>query len=129
MSFLRTISALMFCAALVPSVGIAADAPARKASADTIDPPANIKRVVHHGRMLHSPAEQPENTSRAVNYELATCHQLDRDHCLLVASMDEQGGGDLCVGNDGFVIQKLSDVAAAKAIPINRSVYKAEPGG
>lgn len=45
--------------------------------------------------------------------------------------MDEQGGGDLCVGNDAFIIQKLSDVAAEKAIPINRAVKDDEstPGG
>jgi hypothetical protein len=36
--------------------------------------------------------------------------------------MDEQGGGDLGVGNDGFVIQKLSDLKTAKAIPLNRAV-------
>ena len=93
--------------------------------------PANIKKVIHHGRMLSHPATQPENTKLAVSYELGHLLQLDRDHCLLVASMDEQGGGDLCVGNDGFVIQNLTDIAAEKAIPLNRAVqdYVLKPGG
>jgi hypothetical protein len=33
--------------------------------------------------------------------------------------MDEQGGGDLCVGNDGFIFEKISDIAPGNAIPIN----------
>ena len=90
------------------------------AKSDTLPP--NIKRMIHHGRLLARPASQPENTQSAVAYELGRCLQFDRDHCLIVASMDEQGGGDLCVGNDCFVIQKLSDVAAEKAIPLNRAV-------
>ena len=111
------------------SVGIADDAQSQSKSAQSETLPPNIKRLIHHGQILARPAKQPEGTQGAVAYELGRCLQLDRDHCLVVASMDEQGGGDLCVGNDAFVIQKLSDVAAAKAIPINRSVYETTPDG
>ncbi len=93
--------------------------------------PPNIKRLIHHGAMLTRPKEQPENTTKEVAYELGRCLQLDRDHCLVVASMDEQGGGDLGVGNDAFVIQKLCDLKTANAIPLNRAVkdYALMPGG
>ena len=80
----------------------------------------NIKRIIQHGRVLGSPATQPEGTKNSVGYELGKAFQLDRTHILLVASLDEQGGGDICVGNDGFVIQKLADISPEKAIPINR---------
>jgi hypothetical protein len=125
------------CALLVTSMmsvalarsAFADDARSQSKSAQSETLPPNIKRLIHHGQILARPAKQPEGTQGAVAYELGRCLQLDRDHCLVVASMDEQGGGDLCVGNDAFVIQKLSDVAAEKAIPINRSVYEAAPDG
>jgi hypothetical protein len=92
--------------------------------------PPNISRLVQHGRVLRRPAAQPDATQGAVAYELGHCLQLDRDHCLLVASMDEQGGGDLCVGNDGFIIKTLSYIDAKNAIPLNRAVadFELTPG-
>ncbi len=109
---------------------LAADSASGSIAPKSAGLPANIKRIVRHGRVLSHPATQPEGTQGAVSYELGRILQLDRDHCLLVASMDEQGGGDLCVGNDCFVIQKLGDVAAEKAIPLNRAVrdYEVSPG-
>lgn len=106
---------------------LADDARSLSKSAQSETLPSNIKRLIHHGQVLARPAKQPEGTQGEVAYELGRCLQLDRDHCLIVASMDEQGGGDLCVGNDAFIIQKLSDVAAEKAIPINRSIKDYEP--
>src|SRR3954462_1820585 len=110
--------------------GLADDARSQSKPVQSETLPPNIKRLIHHGQILARPAKQPEGTQGAVAYELGRCLQLDRDHCLVVASMDEQGGGDLCVGNDAFVIQKLSDVAAEKAIPLNRSEinYVSGPG-
>lgn len=70
--------------------------------------------------MLHVPATQPAGTKNPVAYELGQIFQLDRDHCLPVASMDEQGGPDLCVGNDAFVFSKLSDIRPDAAMVINR---------
>ena len=80
---------------------------------------ASIKKIIHHGRILSRPTRQPFGTRNSVGYELGKCFQLDREHCLLVASMDEQGGGDLCVGNDGFIFKNLSEIQAENAIPIN----------
>ena len=77
-------------------------------------------RLVPRGQLLARPASQPAGTTQSVAYELGNLLQLDRDHCLLVASLDEQGGGDKCVGNDGFVIRSLADVRAERAIPLNR---------
>ena len=111
--------------------GLAEDSQPPSTASKSEELPANIKRLIHHGQILARPAKRPEGTQSEVAYELGRCLQLDRDHCLVVASMDEQGGGDLCVGNDAFIIQKLSDVAADKAIPINRAVKDDEstPGG
>lgn len=77
-------------------------------------------KIVHHGQVLGKPAKKPEGTQNPVSYELGEILQLDRTHCLLLASMDEQGGPDLCVGNDAFVFEKFSDIKAENAIPINR---------
>jgi hypothetical protein len=33
--------------------------------------------------------------------------------------MDEQGGGDMCVGNHGFVFERVEDIRAEAAIPLN----------
>lgn len=79
-----------------------------------------LKRVIEHGQILNVPARPIENTTGHVTYELGFCGQIDESHCLLIASMDEQGGGDLCVGNDAFVFERLSDIAPEHAIPINR---------
>lgn len=79
-----------------------------------------IKRMISHGQILRSPALQPEGTTGNVTYELGYCLQLDQSHCLLLASLDEQGGGDLCVGNDGFVFEHISDIKPDRAIPLNR---------
>jgi hypothetical protein len=79
-----------------------------------------FKKIVPHGKILGRPSSQPEGTRNIVSYEMGPCFQLDRTHCLLVASMDEQGGPDLCVGNDAFVFEKLSDIKAERAIPVNR---------
>jgi hypothetical protein len=115
------ILAVSLASLIISSAGFADDPPAPTNSSQSATLPPNIKSIIHHGRLLAGPASQPENTHSAVAYELGRCLQLDRDHCLIVASMDEQGGGDLCVGNDCFVIQKLGDLVAGKAIPLNRS--------
>ena len=72
-----------------------------------------------HGRILHAPTHRPKNTTGSVAYELGRCFQLDQDTCLLVASMDQQGGHDFCVGNDTFIFQKLADIKPENAIPLN----------
>ncbi len=79
-----------------------------------------IQRIIRHGRLLSTAVKQPEATSNTVVYELGKFFQLDRSHLLLVASMREQGGHDFCVGNDGFIFEKLSGIDPGKAIPINR---------
>ena len=81
---------------------------------------AAFPKIVHHGMMVGRPVKQPEGTTNIVSYEIGAVLQLDRTHCLLLASMDEQGGPDLCVGNDAFVFEKISDIKAENAIPINR---------
>jgi len=83
-------------------------------------PAALFHKIVHHGLILGKSAKKPEGTKGIVAYELGNIFQLDRTHCLLVASMDEQGGPDLCVGNDGYIFEKLSDIKPEKAIPLNR---------
>jgi hypothetical protein len=82
---------------------------------------AGFKRVIPRGMLLHAPSTQPTCSKLPTSYELGTCFQLDRDHCLLVSNLDEQGGPDLCIGNDAFVFQKLSDIKPEKAIVINRA--------
>ncbi|NLX04865.1 MAG: hypothetical protein GXY33_06955 [Phycisphaerae bacterium] len=79
-----------------------------------------IRRVVNLGQMLGAPAAGPTGTGNPTRYELGKCFQLDRDRCLLAASLDEQGGGDLCVGNDGFVVRSLAEIDPGKAIALNR---------
>lgn len=99
-------------------------------AASTASTTPAFPKIVHHGLMLGRPAKKPEGTKGIVAYELGNIFQLDRTHCLLVASMDEQGGPDLCVGNDGFIFEKLSDIQAEKAIPLNRveTNYKLKTG-
>lgn len=75
--------------------------------------------IIPHGKILGRPCRQPKNTKNSVGYELGRCFQLDQTHCVLAASMDEQGGGDLCVGNDIFIFEKLSEIKAENAIPLN----------
>ncbi len=78
-----------------------------------------IKKVILHGKILDRPSRRPQETQNGVVYELGKSFQLDQTHALLVASMDEQGGGDLCVGNDGFVFEKISDITPENGMPIN----------
>jgi len=87
--------------------------------------------IVAHGKILSRPARQPRHTTHSVAYELGMCFQLDREHCLLVASMDEQGGGDLCVGNDAFIFQHLEAIRPEQAIPLNwpDPAYRLQTGG
>lgn len=73
-----------------------------------------------HGQVLSRPVKPTEGTTCDVGYELGQCLQLDRDHCLLVASLDEQGGGDKCVGNDAFVFSSLDEITPDRSIPLNR---------
>ena len=75
--------------------------------------------ITHHGHILHAPTRQPQHTTHSVAYHVGRCFQLDQRNCLLVVSMDEQGGHDLCVGNDAFIFQKLSDIKPENAIPLN----------
>jgi hypothetical protein len=79
-----------------------------------------FRRLRHHGRLISHPATQPVGTTKPVSYELGTLFQLDAEHLLLVASMREQGGHDFEVGNDGFIFKDLSEIAAERAIPLNR---------
>ena len=85
---------------------------------------SGLGRIVEHGRILDRPLRCPEGTTGSVGYELGKCFQLDKTHCLLVASMDEQGGGDKCVGNDAFIFSTLSDIHKEDAIPLNRPDYQ-----
>lgn len=84
-------------------------------------PVGGIKQVIPRGMLLHVPAEQPACSKLPTSYELGSCFQLDDTHCLLVSNLDEQGGPDLCVGNDAFVFEKFSDIKPEKAIIINRA--------
>ena len=84
-------------------------------------PVAGIKKVIPRGMLLHVPATQPACSKLPTSYELGSCFQLDDTHGLLVSNLDEQGGPDLCVGNDAFVFEKLSDIRPEKAIIINRA--------
>jgi len=80
---------------------------------------ASERTIIPHGRLLRRPDRQPCGTTQSVGYELGGMYQLDERHCLLVASMDEQGGGDKCVGNDAFIFSRLSDIRMEEAIPLN----------
>ena len=86
----------------------------------TADQPKGFRAIVHYGQILHSPSVLPEGSSNDLTYELGICFQLDRTHCMVVCNMDEAGGPDLGVGNDGFIFEKLSDIRADRAIPISR---------
>lgn len=77
-------------------------------------------KVINHGCVLSVPVTKPVGTSQSVAYELGYCFQIDETHCVLIASMDEQGGGDLCVGNDAFVFGALKEIQPERAIPVNR---------
>lgn len=83
--------------------------------------PGGFKKIMPRGMLLNKPATQPSCSKLPVSYELGAGFQLDRTHCLLVSNMDEQGGPDLCIGNDAFVFTKLSDIKPEKAIIINRA--------
>ena len=74
----------------------------------------------HMGQILHSPSRPVEGTQLPTAYELGRALQLDRDHCLLLASLDEQGGGDKCVGNDAYVFSGMEEIVPERAIPLNR---------
>src|SRR4051812_4449870 len=63
---------------------------------------AEPKRVIPGGMLLHAPTTQPTCSKLPTSYELGVCFQLDRRHCVLISNLDEQGGPDLCVGNDAF---------------------------
>jgi hypothetical protein len=76
--------------------------------------------IVRNGMLLQKPARQPENTTNDISYELGCVLQLDPDTCMLVASMDELGADDLCVGNDGFIFKSIADIVPEKAFPLNR---------
>jgi hypothetical protein len=121
--FLKIVS--RFCAVLTFAGMVAGNAQPVKPTDDQ-GPPQHeevtrgFARLVQHGRILTHPASQPEYTTRPVSYELGTAFQLDRDHCLLLASMREQGGHDFEVGNDGFIFQRLNDIRPERAIAINR---------
>lgn len=80
-----------------------------------------IKKIIPRGMLLHVPAKQPACSKLPTSYELGSCFQLDDTHCLLVSSLDEQGGPDLAVGNDAFVFEKLSDIRPERAIIVNRA--------
>jgi hypothetical protein len=79
-----------------------------------------IRKIVRYGKILGAPEVQPEGTSHPVCYELGQLLQLDRDTCLLAASLDEQGGPDLCVGNDGFIFRHIRDINDKNRLVLNR---------
>jgi hypothetical protein len=93
---------------------------AKAPPAPTPPDPSLYPRVVRYGRVLSQTVTQPQDTTKPVSYELGKLHQLDRENCLLVASMREQGGHDFEVGNDAFIFKDVEDIDPAKAIPINR---------
>jgi hypothetical protein len=88
-------------------------------------------RIVRHGMILGRPDVKPYETENDITYELGTILQLDKETCLLVSSMDEQGGAcDCVVGNNGFIIKsfpwdeksrnEFPSALSSRAIPINR---------
>src|SRR5882672_8305030 len=100
-----------------------ASAPAKSQSAQNpaARAAAGFKQIIPHGMLFHKPATQPSCSKLPTSYELGSGFQLDRTHCMLVSNLDEQGGPDLCVGNDAFVFEKLSDIKPEAAIIINRA--------
>jgi hypothetical protein len=93
---------------------------------------SKFSSIIHrHGQILSRPSKATAGTTHDVAYELGACFQLDRDHCLLVASLDEQGGGDKCVGNDAYVFSRLADIVPSAALPLNRPdpQYRLVSGG
>ena len=94
-------------------------AKASPTNAETPSPSA-FPKIVHHGMVLGGLPNHP--TARRTSFHTSSVLSCNwtASHCLLLASMDEQGGPDLCVGNDAFVFEKLSDIKAENAIPINR---------
>ncbi|MFA6133167.1 MAG: hypothetical protein WC869_04015 [Phycisphaerae bacterium] len=89
--------------------------PTSQAASGPVGP---FKNIIHHGKILGRTARQPEATRFTVVYNMGMLFQLDKTHCLLAAGLEEQGGADLCVGTQGFVVQKLSDLASAQPIPL-----------
>ena len=81
----------------------------------------NIKEIIRYGQILARPDKQPDNTKGPCHYALGKILQLDGKTCMLIAGMEEQEGPDLCVGSDGFIFRKLSDIKAENAIVINRA--------
>lgn len=84
-------------------------------------PAGGIKRVLPGQMLVHAPVKQPACSRLPTSYELGSCFQLDSTNCMLISNLDEQGGPDLCVGNDAFIFSKLSDIKAENAIVINRA--------
>ena len=79
------------------------------------------KKIRSVKQILSQPVHKVEGTEQSTGYELGRCFQLDRTHCLLVASLDEQGGGDRAVGNDLFVFSSLDQIDPEHAVPLNRA--------
>ena len=104
------------------SLGLATTQANGPTTTQSSGPIAGIKQVIPWGMLLHAPATQPTCSKFPTSYELGACFQLDDTHCLLVTNLDEQGGPDLCVGNDAFVFEKLSDIRPEKAIIITGMV-------
>ena len=84
-------------------------------------PSTGFRRVLPGRMLVHAPAIPPAFSKLPTSYELGSCFQLDRTNCMLVSNLDEQGGPDLCIGNDAFIFQKFSDIKPEQAIVINRS--------
>jgi len=85
--------------------------------------PGNIKNIIRHGQILRSPHRQPQESEHPCRYAIGTeILQLDEQTCLLISFMEEHGGPDLCVGSDGFIFRKLSDIKPENAIAISRGI-------
>lgn len=79
-----------------------------------------VKNIIRYGQILHKPVHRPHGVTGDISYELGLCAQLDDSHAIIIVNIDEQGGGDLCVGTDAFVFQKIEDIQPENAIPITR---------
>jgi hypothetical protein len=88
------------------------------------------RTIIRYDMLLGRPAWQPENTQGDTSYEIGTVFQLDRNTCLLIAGLDEQGGAcDCAAGADGFIFNDLPDIQADKAIRLSRPSKVQLPSG
>jgi hypothetical protein len=76
-------------------------------------PAAAKYRVIDWGVMLSTPSTQPSYAHNLCAYQGAELIQLDKNTVLYVVSLHEVGGGDRCLGNQGFLLKSAEDLKRA----------------